>query len=107
MNGKEFGECGGGGWTLVMEIDGEQDTFSYDSNAWSSRSSVSPENGVTGLDHLETLLPTYWSTSFTTICLGMKVDGKTRFLRLDREAASLYAIIADGQYRATSLGCET
>ena len=24
MNGKEFGECGGGGWTLVMEIDGEQ-----------------------------------------------------------------------------------
>ena len=23
-----------------------------------------PKNGVTGLDHLETVLPTYWSTSF-------------------------------------------
>ena len=31
---------------------------------WSSRSSVPPKNGVTGLDHLETVLPTYWSTSF-------------------------------------------
>ena len=41
-----------------------QDTFSYYSKAWSSRSSVPPKNGVTGLDHLETVLPTYWSTSF-------------------------------------------
>ena len=32
--------------------------------AWSFRSSESPKNGVTGLDHLETVLPTYWSTSF-------------------------------------------
>ena len=31
---------------------------------WSYRSSVPPKNGVTGLDHLETVLPTYWSTSF-------------------------------------------
>ena len=31
---------------------------------WSYRSSVSPKNGVTGLDHLETMLPIYWSTSF-------------------------------------------
>ena len=23
-----------------------------------------PKNGVTGLDHLEIVLPTYWSTSF-------------------------------------------
>ena len=67
-------------------------------------SSVSPENGDTGLDHLETLLPTYWSTSFSKICLGMKVDGVTRFLPLHQKADSLYALIGDGQYRATSLG---
>ena len=81
-----------------------QHNFNYDSKAWCSRSSVSPENGETGLDNLETLLPTYWSTSFTKICLGMKVDGVTRFLRVDKAAASLYALIADGQYRGTSLG---
>ena len=81
-----------------------QHNFNYDSKAWCSRSSVSPENGDTGLAHFETLLPTYWSTSFTKICLGMKVDGVTRFFRVNRAAASLYALIADGQYRATSLG---
>lgn len=100
----ELGDCGGGGWTLVMKIDGAKHNFNYDSSAWSSRSSVSPENGDTGLDNLETLLPTYWSTSFTKICLGMKVNGVNRFLRVDQKAASLYALIADGQYRATSLG---
>ena len=67
-------------------------------------SSVSPKNGDTGLDHLETLLPTYWSTSFYKICLEMKVDGVTRFLPLHQKADSLYALIGDGQYRATSLG---
>ena len=67
-------------------------------------SPVSPENGDTGLDQMETLLPTYWSTPFSKICLGMKVGGVTRFLRLHREAASLYFLIADGQYQRTSLG---
>ena len=44
------------------------------------RSSVS-QKSVTRLDQLETLFPTYWSTSFTKICHGMKVDGVTRFLQ--------------------------
>ena len=56
------------------------------------------------MDHLETLLPTYWSTSFTKICLGMKVNGVTRFLQVDKAAASLDDLIADGEYRPTSLG---
>ena len=56
------------------------------------------------MDHLETQLPTYWSTSFTKICLGMKVNGVTRFLQVDKAAASLDDLIADGKYRHTSLG---
>ncbi|CAH3136406.1 unnamed protein product [Pocillopora meandrina] len=48
------------------------------------------------------MLPTYWSTSFA-ICLGTKFDGVTRFLQLGQEAVPLYALIADGQYHATSL----
>ena len=58
--------------------------------------SQSLKNGVTRLDHLETLFPTYWSTSFTKIYHGMKVDGVTRFLQLGQEAAPLYPLIADG-----------
>ena len=54
----------------------------------------------------ETKLPTYWSTSFTKICLGMKVGAESKFIVLNQEASSLHSLIADGQYRQTSLGRE-
>ena len=34
----------------------------------------------------------------------MKVGGQTRFLAISQRASSLYSLIADGRYRATSLG---
>ena len=51
-----------------------------------------------------TKLPTYWNTPFTKICLGMKVGEVTKFFVLNQKASSLYALIADGKYRKTSLG---
>lgn len=62
--------------------------------------------GETGFDNEETKLPTYWSTPFTKICLGMKIPGnkRTTFIAIDQPANSLYSLIADGQYRPTSLG---
>ena len=50
---------------------------------------------------------TYWNTSFTKICLGMKVDQQIRFIAVEQEASSLFSLIADGQHRATSLGRNT
>ena len=58
-------------------------------------------------DNHETKLPTYWNTSFTKICLGMKIGNQTRFIVLSKRANSLYSLIADGNYRATSLGRDT
>ena len=49
-------------------------------------------------------MPTYWSTPFSKICLGMMVDQQTNFVVIDKQASSLYLLIADGQYRKTSLG---
>ena len=64
-----------------------------------------PSGGRTGFDSQETKLQTYWNTSFSKICLGMKVGGgQTRFIVINKQANSLYSLIADGQYRATSLG---
>ena len=68
------------------------------------KQSFNDQGGLTGLDHEETKLPTYWSTPFTKICLGMKVGGQTRFLLLEQAAPSLHSLIADGVYRSTSLG---
>ena len=37
----------------------------------------------------------------------MVVDDKMKFVVVDKKASSLYSLIADGQYRATSLGRNT
>jgi len=65
--------------------------------------------GETGFDTLETKLPTYWNTPFLKICLGMKIPGEetTNFIIINKTADSLHSLIADGQFRATSLGRDT
>ena len=63
-----------------------------------------PSGGETGFDEQESKLPTYWNTSFSKICLGMKINQQLRFIVINRLADSLHSIIADGQYRKTSLG---
>ena len=64
------------------------------------------EGGETGLDGQETKLPTYWNTSFSKLCVGMKVPGEvaTRLIVINKTAESVYSLIADGQYRPTPLG---
>ena len=127
--------CGDGGWTLAMKIDGTQvnslpplrnsryhwiehrqikdvilvfqRTFHYDSHFWSNRNGYNFAGGKTGFDSQETKLPTYWSTPFSKICLGMKTGHQLRFIVINRHANSLFSLIADGKYRATSLGRNT
>ncbi|XP_078351789.1 putative skeletal organic matrix protein 5 [Oculina patagonica] len=101
----DLGSCGGGGWTLVMKINGSKSTFHYDSSYWTDENTYEVPAGETGFDQNETKLPTYWNTPFTKICLGIKIPGEeTRFLVLNKEASSLHDLISDGQYRPTSLG---
>ena len=54
-------------------------------------------------------METYWNTPFSKICLGMMIDGRddTAFIVINKQADSLYSLIADGQYRNTSLGRDT
>ena len=84
-----------------------QETFRYDSKYWTNQLEYNPVGGQTGFDSQETKLMTYWNTSFTKICLGMRVDQQIRFIAVEQEASSLFSLIADGQHRATSLGRNT
>ncbi|KAL9952950.1 hypothetical protein ACROYT_G040283 [Oculina patagonica] len=102
----DFG-CGEGGWTPVMKIDGTKNTFHYNAGYWSDNNSYNLPGGKTGFDSQETKLPTYWNTSFSKICLGMKIGQQINFIVINKQANSLYSLIADGQYRATSLGRNT
>jgi len=104
MTNEGLGACGGGGWTLVMKMNGANGAFHYDSVMWSNKLDHNLAGGKTGLDAQETKLPTYWNTSFSKICLGMKIGQKINFLTTDKAADSLYSLIADGEDRHTSLG---
>ena len=56
----------------------------------------------------ETKLPSYWKTSFSKICLGMKIDQQpVKFIVINKQANSLYSLIADGNHRSTSLARDT
>ena len=84
-----------------------QETFHYNSLYWNNKHEYKITGGETGFDSKETKLPTYWNTPFSKICLGMKIGNQTNFIVIKKKANSLYSLIADGKYRATSLGRDT
>ena len=86
---------------------GSQKTFHYNSKLWSNKVAFNLPGGKTGLDTHETKLPTYWNTPFDKICLGMKIGQQFKSVIINHQARSLYSLIADGKYRATSLGRNT
>ena len=81
-----------------------QTTFHYGSSLWSNRETFNLAGGETGFDTQETKLPTYWNTPVSKICLGMKIGQQINFIVMNKQADSLPSLIADGQFRATSLG---
>jgi hypothetical protein len=80
-----------------------QETFSYSSAYWSNMKSFSTNDGTTGLDNKETKLPTYWSTPFKQLCVGMKVKNSVKFIPVSYSANSLYDIIAGGKFHSTAI----
>ena len=52
------------------------------------KNEYNPSGGETGFDSQEAKLPTYWNTSFSKICLGMKIGQKTNFIAINKQANS-------------------
>ncbi|CAB4026544.1 Hypothetical predicted protein [Paramuricea clavata] len=68
---------------------------------------IDDDNGRNGgLDNREYKGSTYWRTSFEEICVGMKYGGDFIAFSFSYPAASLYNLIADGNYRQTHVGRE-
>ena len=63
--------------------------------------------GRLGLTHKRPSYRPTGNTSFSRICLGMKIGQQINFIIINKQADSLYSLIANGQYRATSLGITT
>ncbi|XP_028411772.1 uncharacterized protein LOC114534516 [Dendronephthya gigantea] len=98
--------CSGGGWTMVMKIDGSQSTFGYSSSYWSNKNTYNDNdygrNG--GFDGREYKGAAYWKISFNEICVAMKHSGQLRAFSFSHPASSLYDLIADGRYIKTNIG---
>lgn len=93
-----------GGWTLIMKLDGLQQTFLYNSALWLNKETYNSNSASLDND-MEAKLPSYWSLPFTELRLGMKKDGDiTRWITVRYNASSLYSVIADGQYRPLDVG---
>ena len=84
-----------------------QSNFEYNSEYWSNKKTFNISGGKTGFDDQETKMPTYWSTAFNNICLGMKLGSTVNWIKLNHTAASLHSVIADGVYKPTSVGRKT
>ncbi|CAB3989345.1 Hypothetical predicted protein, partial [Paramuricea clavata] len=99
--------CHGGGWTMVMKINGDwkeyfqiqflllEERSTYNDNAYGRND---------GLDNHEYKGSTYWRASFKQICVGMKFGSRLRAFSFSYPASSLYSLIADGKYRQTRVG---
>ena len=86
-----------------------QNTFRYDSSYWKKNTTYSDNShGLdVGLYSREFKGSTYWRTSFTEICVGMKYAENFKDFSFPYPASSLNSLIADGEYRQTHLGRNT
>ena len=66
----------GGGWTLLMKLDGNTNQFVYDSALWTDQNALNPN--LPDLDVKEAKLASFWSVPFTELRVGMtKTDVKS------------------------------
>jgi hypothetical protein len=80
-----------------------QNEFNYSSPYWTNKETYAVEDGLEGLSEKQTKLASYLSTPFNKICLGMKVNGATKWILIDHQASSLFNVIAGGNFIATTV----
>ena len=89
----------GGGWTLVLKADGDQNTFAYTAPLWTNQALYNAD--APDFDTTEAKLDTFNSTPFTELLMRMQVpltSGAVRSLRIGHVADSLYAVMSSNTY---------
>ena len=81
-----------------------QTEFNYSSPYWTNKQTYAVENGLEGLTEKQTKLASYWNAPFDKICLGMKVDGVTKWILINHDASSLFNVISGGVSKDTTAG---
>ena len=84
-----------------------QNEFNYSSPYWTNKETYAVEDGLEGLNEKQAKLASYWNTPFNKICLGMKVNGATKWIASNYTTNSLHSVIEDGTFKRTTVGKET
>ena len=101
----------GGGWTLVLKVDGTATTFRYGQEIWTNTDTLNPQNH--DLDHNQTKLASYHTVPFDEIMIGLEEPIANmdpivpQLLVLPIAGDSLHALIAPGDHIPTSFGPAT
>jgi hypothetical protein len=91
----------GGGWTLVLKVDGTHTTFVHDAAIWQDATTLHPESP--DLDGTEAKLGGYATMPFVYMRVGMVQNQATHWLILPIEGESVAALMASG-FHATNVG---
>jgi hypothetical protein len=97
----------GGGWTMVLKVDGREDTFSYVSPLWTD---AKPFNVDPTLGRAQTKLESFSTVPMTEMLVGIETpiaqDGqlKLKYVKLAASATSARALFQGDKYLASDLG---
>ena len=66
---------------------------------------LNQSSGKSGFDHDETKMPSFWSTPFTKLCLGMQAAGQeTNWITVSYHARSLHSLMSTNTHYGTNVG---
>ena len=91
----------GGGWTLAAKVDGGKDTFTYDSELWTTSKLLAADQVSTAAS--EAKYASFGNVAFSEVRLVMSASGQTKALAVPVVGTSLQAMFAGG-HKSTSLG---
>jgi hypothetical protein len=91
----------GGGWTLLMKVDGAKSTFPYSSPFWLNDEVFRPD--FPSYDLNEAKLSSYASLPFANLLVGIRIGDMTHFATLAIGGSSLRDVMATG-FHPSALG---
>ena len=79
-----------------------QNTFVYSSSYWENTKPYNVEDGLSNPYSIEAKFAGYSELNFTSLCLGMKTDGKINWVKVNYTAVSLHDVIKGETFKAIS-----
>ena len=92
----------GGGWTLVLKVDGQDKLLHYNAAAWAQKKAIGAD--APGLDEKQALLVSYWTVPFSEVRVGLRTKTDLRWATLSQKAASLLALLGPNKQVSSQLG---